>query len=62
MVRDERPCECGSGFDSEWKYDARGIELCRACDICWPEKSKGYRADVLENPNYKADEPIEPED
>ena len=52
-------CDCGSGLQSEWKFDARGIELCRACDWCWPRKKRGYRADVLTNPNYWANEDIE---
>ena len=57
-----RICDCGSGYESDWRYDARGIELCRACQVCWPEKSKRYRPEVLTDPNYEADEPIEPED
>jgi hypothetical protein len=54
-------CDCGSGLESQWKYDARGIELCRACHKCWPTKMKQYRSDVLYNPNYEADEPIDEE-
>lgn len=54
-----RPCPCGSGLDSHWQYDARGIELCRTCDKCHREKMKGYRAEVLHNLNYSADEAIE---
>jgi hypothetical protein len=57
-----RPCPCGSGKPSEWQYDARGIELCRTCDDCHKRKMAVYRKDVLEDPNYWADEPIEPED
>lgn len=57
-----RICSCGSNLPSEWKYDARGIELCRACPVCWPVKRARYRPDVLTNPNYWADEPIEPEE
>jgi hypothetical protein len=54
-----RPCNCGSGEHSEWKYDARGIELCRACSICWPAKKSMYRAEVLTDANYETSEPIE---
>jgi hypothetical protein len=54
-------CDCGSGLESDWKKDARGIELCRACKKCWPEKKKRYRSDVLTDPNYEHDEPIEEE-
>ena len=57
-----RPCPCGSGKDSWWEDDARGIPLCRVCDKCRKEKLKRYRPDVLSDANYWADEPIEPED
>lgn len=57
-----RPCPCGSGKPSEWQYDARGIELCRTCVKCHKRKMAGYRSEVITNPNYSADEPIEPED
>ena len=58
---DVRPCPCGSGKDSQWQYDARGIELARTCDACHETKMAGYRRDVLVNPNYEADEDIEAE-
>lgn len=54
-----RPCPCGSGEDSYWQYDARGIELCRTCPKCHKEKMARYRLDVLTDSNYWADEPIE---
>lgn len=54
-----RICNCGSGYPSEWLYDARGIELCRACEKCAKEKLKRYRPEVLSDPDYYADEPIE---
>ena len=57
-----RLCDCGSGLESEWRFDARGIELCRTCHVCHAEKMRAYRPDVLTNPNYSADEPIEPDD
>jgi hypothetical protein len=59
---DVRPCPCGSGLDSQWQCDARGIELCRTCSKCHAEKMKKYRPDVLSDSNYWADEPIEPEE
>ena len=49
-------------MDAKWEYDARGIPLCKACPKCKSEKLKGYRQDVLHDPDYEADEPIEPED
>lgn len=54
-----RPCPCGSGEYSWWEYDARGIELARVCEKCVKEKLAGYRPEVLSNPNYWADEPID---
>lgn len=48
--------------DSWWEYDARGIELCRVCDLCRESKLAEYRPEVLRNPNYLTDEPIEPEE
>jgi hypothetical protein len=56
-----RPCPCGSGKESYWQHDARGIPLCRTCNECHQRKMAGYRRDVLRNPNYHADEPIEEE-
>lgn len=54
-----RLCNCGSGNESWWEYDARGIPLARVCESCKQEKLSKYRKDVLDNPNYEADEPIE---
>ena len=63
MSRNEpRPCPCGSGLDSYWQFDARGIELCRACPKCRKEKLARYRPEVLTDSQYQADEPIEPQD
>jgi len=58
----DHPCSCGSGLSSWWAYDARGIELCRVCDKCEAERLAKYRREVLTNPGYEADEPIEAED
>lgn len=54
-----RPCTCGSGLASEEVLDARGIYVCRVCDKCREVKLRGYRPEVLTDPNYLADEPIE---
>jgi hypothetical protein len=59
MIPIARLCPCGSGQYSWWEYDARGIELCRVCDQCRAERLSHYRPDVLANPNYEADEPID---
>lgn len=57
-----RPCPCGSGCDSWWESDARGIPLARVCDECVDRKLAVYRPDVLTDPDYDADEPIEADD
>lgn len=56
-----RPCPCGSGKPSWWAKDARGIELARICVDCQERKMARYRPEVLTNPSYHADEPIEAE-
>src|SRR3954464_9642682 len=58
-VNQVRPCPCGSGRDSFWQKDARGIPLCRTCTKCHRKKMASYRPDVLKDPNYSADEAIE---
>jgi len=58
-MRSKLSCPCGSGLDSQWQFDARGIELCRTCRKCNDTKMSGYRRDVLTNSNYQCDEPIE---
>lgn len=45
--------------ESWWEYDARGIPLARVCDKCREAKLGTYRPDVLTDPDYWADEPIE---
>jgi hypothetical protein len=57
-----RPCSCGSRLESEEVCDARGIYIARVCDRRRETKLKGFRPEVLTDPNYEADEPIEPED
>jgi hypothetical protein len=54
-----RPCPCGSHQPSWWEKDARGIELARVCEVCKDEKMARYRPDVLTDPNYWHDEPID---
>jgi hypothetical protein len=57
MARDL--CACGSGLMREEHTDARGIFLCYACLSCEKQKLAGYRPDVLTNPSYWHDEPID---
>jgi hypothetical protein len=54
-----KPCPCGSGKDRHELVDARGIFCCFYCDKCEAEKRARYRPDVLTDPNYWADEPID---
>jgi hypothetical protein len=55
-------CPCGSGEWPEAAHDARGIFVAYVCDKCRAQKLGGYRAEIFDNPNYEADEPIEPEE
>jgi hypothetical protein len=57
----DRACRCGSGLPSEWQFDVRGIELCRTCPACHKQSMRRYRPDVLTDPNYWHDEPIDEE-
>jgi hypothetical protein len=55
-------CGCGSQRSSWWETDAKGIPLARVCVECKDRKLSMFRPEVLTNPNYYADEPIEAED
>ena len=55
-------CPCGSGEPRRPLYDARNIFCTYVCDACEGEKRSHYRADVLNDPNYWHDEPIEGDD
>jgi hypothetical protein len=54
-------CPCGSGEWPEAQHDARGIFLCYTCSHCEQVELAKYRPDVLFDPNYWHDEPIEEE-
>lgn len=55
------PCpRCGADEWARVEHDARGIPLGYACARCRDELLARYRPDVLTDPNYPADEPIEP--
>ena len=62
MARYSLPNAPAEAASAPQRLDARGIFLTYACDKCWREKAKGYRKEVLEDSNYSAEEPIEPED
>lgn len=55
------PCPCGSGQPCWLMTDARGIPCGYVCVKCEDEKRAGYRSDIFTNPDYEADEDIEPE-
>ena len=55
-------CPCGSGQEADAEFDARGIFLAYVCRKCRKEKLSRYRSDVLTDPGYCCDEPIEPEE
>lgn len=59
MTLDVEKHQHTKGDGSWWEVDARGIPLCRVCRHCRSEKLSKYRADVLYDINYIADEPIE---
>jgi hypothetical protein len=52
-------CNCGSGLRAEAIYDARNIFLTFACDKCKEQRLRTFRPDVLVDPNYWHDEPID---
>jgi hypothetical protein len=52
-------CSCGSGKPKSAQYDARGIFLRYTCEDCYDRKMAGYRPDVLTDPGYWTDEPID---
>lgn len=56
---DQTLCPCGSGLPKEALYDARGIFCCYICDACEKEKRSRYRPEVLTDPEYVCDEPID---
>ena len=53
------PCPCGSGLYRYELADARGIFCGFVCEKCEEEKKKKFRADIFDDPQYWADEPID---
>lgn len=47
-IYDVRPCPCGSGKDSQWQLDGRGIPLCRTCVKCHEVQMKKYNPAILD--------------
>lgn len=57
-------CDTAEGMDYHQanrsaRKDARGIFLTYTCPRCEREKLAGYRPDVLTDPGYWHDEPLE---
>lgn len=58
-----RPCPCGQSPNfSYWLTDARGIPVARVCDSCVERIKARFRPEIFADPQYVADEPIDPED
>ncbi len=56
-----RECPCGSGEMSRDLHDARGLFLARVCGSCLEARLNSYRPDVLTDPSYEHDEPLDEE-
>lgn len=54
-------CDMDDVYISEL-HDARGIYCGSACEKCMPKLEAKFRPEVLADPNYEHDEPIEEED
>ena len=54
-------CPCGSGKNSWWESDARGIPLARVCVDCKKTKLSKFKPSVLTDSQYQTDEPVDPE-
>jgi hypothetical protein len=51
------------GDESWWEYDARGIPLCRVCEVCRAAKLSTYRPEILTGYDQSdVNEPIEAEE
>ena len=57
-MSDLRYCQ-HEDVQSWWEYDARGIPLTKVCARCRKAKLETYSPEVLRNPGYDVDEPIE---
>ena len=57
-----KKCNCGSGQNSWWEYDGRGIPLARVCSACEDERMATFRPEIRDQ--YTQDDvdcTIEPE-
>jgi len=49
---DRKPCTCGSGKQSVWILDARGIPVGRACIDCEEKLKAKFRPEIFSDPDY----------
>jgi hypothetical protein len=52
-------CACGSGKPRSAQYDARGIFLTFTCEDCHHRRITEFRPDVLTDPDYWTEEPVD---
>jgi hypothetical protein len=59
-IYDVRPCPCGSGEESQWEFDAKGMPLDRMCRVCRKAKLARIPTKILLGYTQEdIDEPIE---
>jgi len=63
MAIDEDLKNHNHGSNRTWpEFDAKGIYLCRVCEVCREAKLAGFRQEILTGyTQADVDEPIEPE-
>ena len=54
-----KKCSCGSGKPKSPQYDACSIFLTHTCEDCHDRKMAEFRPDILTDPDYWTDEPID---
>jgi hypothetical protein len=57
-----KDCSCGSGLERHAFFDARGIFMTYICEQCMMEKLSHFRPEIITDPNYSHDEPIDEEE
>jgi len=55
-----RSCPCGSGRPRRALNDARGIFCGYVCDRCEAATRRRFRPEIFTDPQYEADEAIDP--
>jgi len=57
-----KECPCGSGLEQRDLVDARGIFAGFVCDQCERQARAKVRPEVLDDPDYGTDEPVDDDD